>query len=204
MAFYCTTMLSMALELAAEDPAYEDIASKFFEHFVAITDAMNTLGGTGLWDEEDGFYYDQLHVDGRSHPASIRSMVGSSRSSRSRCWRTRSIDAAGVPEADAVVPREPARTSRGTSLHGAPGDGGRPGHRLLAVPSAERLLRVLRYLLDEGEFLSLRDPLLSRLYRAPLRLPARRRGTPGDYVPGDRIPGCSAGTRTGEVRSGSP
>jgi hypothetical protein len=49
-------------------PAYEDMASKFFEHFVAITDAMNTLGGTGLWDEEDGFYYDQLHVDGRTVP----------------------------------------------------------------------------------------------------------------------------------------
>ena len=60
MAFYCSTMLSMALELAAGDPGYEDIASKFFEHFVAIADAMNTLGGAGLWDEEDGFYYDQL------------------------------------------------------------------------------------------------------------------------------------------------
>ncbi|MCU1273301.1 MAG: uncharacterized protein JWO48_732, partial [Bryobacterales bacterium] len=64
MAFYCATMLSMALELAVEDPAYEDIASKFFEHFVAIADAMNTLGGTGLWDEQDGFYYDLLQIDG--------------------------------------------------------------------------------------------------------------------------------------------
>ena len=62
MAFYCTTMLAMALELAQEDPAYEDVASKFFEHFVAIADAMNTLGGTGLWDEDDGFYYDQLRT----------------------------------------------------------------------------------------------------------------------------------------------
>ena len=53
----------------SEDPAYEDIASKFFEHFVAIADAMNTLGGTGLWDEEDGFYYDQLHVDGQRDAA---------------------------------------------------------------------------------------------------------------------------------------
>ena len=60
MAFYCTTMLSMALELARMDRAYEDVASKFFEHFVAISGAMNTLGGTGLWDEQDGFYYDQL------------------------------------------------------------------------------------------------------------------------------------------------
>src|SRR5574342_345751 len=63
MAFYCLTMLSMALELASEDQAYEDVASKFFEHFVAIADAMNELGGTGLWDEGDGFYYDQLHVE---------------------------------------------------------------------------------------------------------------------------------------------
>lgn len=61
MAFYSATMLSMALELAEYDRSYEDVASKFFEHFVAIADAMNTLGGTGLWDEQDGFYYDQLH-----------------------------------------------------------------------------------------------------------------------------------------------
>ena len=55
MAFYCSTMLSMALELASDDPVYEDIASKFFEHFVAIVDAMNTLGGTGLWDDRTAF-----------------------------------------------------------------------------------------------------------------------------------------------------
>ena len=54
--FYCLTMLSIALELSIENPVYEDIASKFFEHFVAIADAMNTLGGHGLWDEQDGFY----------------------------------------------------------------------------------------------------------------------------------------------------
>ena len=53
--FYCTTMLSIAMELASEDEAYGDIASKFFEHFVSITDAMNRLGGSGLWNEEDGF-----------------------------------------------------------------------------------------------------------------------------------------------------
>jgi hypothetical protein len=51
MAFYCLTMLAIALELAQDNPAYEDVASKFFEHFVAIADAMNTLGGTGLWDD---------------------------------------------------------------------------------------------------------------------------------------------------------
>src|SRR5205085_4859135 len=74
MAFFCTTMLAMALELAAEDPTYEDLASKFFEHFVAITDAMNTLGGTGLWHEGDGFYYDVLHVNGDTLPLRVRSV----------------------------------------------------------------------------------------------------------------------------------
>jgi hypothetical protein len=76
MAFYCSTMLAMALELAAGDPAYEDVASKFFEHFIAITDAINSLGGTGLWDEEDGFYYDRFHVGDQQIPVRLRSMVG--------------------------------------------------------------------------------------------------------------------------------
>ena len=76
MAFYCVTMLAMAMELAEEDPAYEDVASKFFEHFVAIVDAMNRLGGTGLWDEADGFYYDQLQIGGRPVRLRIRSLVG--------------------------------------------------------------------------------------------------------------------------------
>ena len=77
MGGYCLTMLSIALELAATRPAYEDIASKFFEHFVAITDAINSLGESGLWDEEDGFYYDQLiFEDGHTTPLRTRSLVG--------------------------------------------------------------------------------------------------------------------------------
>ena len=67
MSFYCATLLSMALELARDDSSYSDIASKFFEHFVGITDAINTLGGTGLWHEEDGFYYDHIYANGGSH-----------------------------------------------------------------------------------------------------------------------------------------
>src|SRR5262249_47686342 len=67
MAFFCTTMLSIALELAQTDDAYQDIASKFFEHFVAIVDAINAIGG-GLWDEGDGFYYDQLVLGRRALP----------------------------------------------------------------------------------------------------------------------------------------
>ena len=64
MAFFCVVMLDIALELAQHDIVYEDMASKFFEHFVLIVDAMNKIGagceGQGLWDELDGFYYDFL------------------------------------------------------------------------------------------------------------------------------------------------
>ena len=77
MTFFCTTMLALAVELAVKDPVYEDMASKFFEHTVLIIDAINNFGaGEGLWNEEDGFYYDHLRHDGRSCPMRIRSLVG--------------------------------------------------------------------------------------------------------------------------------
>jgi hypothetical protein len=155
MAFYCITMLAMALELASEDPTYEDVASKFFEHFVAIADAMNTLGGTGLWDEQDGFYYDQLHVDGQSMPLRVRSMVG-----------LIPLFAVGALEDD-VVERLPGFRKRMewflehrkdlarhiTCMEAKPGKIAH-AHHLLAIPSRERLERVLRYLFDSNEFLS--------------------------------------------------
>jgi hypothetical protein len=76
---YCLNMMMMALELARESPAYEDVASKFFEHFVYISRAMNNIGGEAieLWNREDGFYYDVLHLPGRRNvPLRVRSMVG--------------------------------------------------------------------------------------------------------------------------------
>lgn len=77
MAFYAVCMLDIALELAQNDIAYEDMASKFFEHFIAIVDAINTVGGSGLWDDADGFYYDRIRFeDGKNVPLKIRSMVG--------------------------------------------------------------------------------------------------------------------------------
>ena len=79
MGMYCLNMLAIALELAREDPAYEDVASKFFEHFVYIAHAINVHGADGiaLWDEEDGFFYDAIHMpDGEQHYMKVRSMVG--------------------------------------------------------------------------------------------------------------------------------
>ncbi len=156
MAFFCGTMLAMALELANDDPAYEDVASKFFEHFIAIVDAMNALGGTGLWDEQDGFYYDQLLVNGVSTPLRVRSLVG-----------VIPILAALTID-EHVVEKLPGFAKRtrwfldnrkdlakyvsfatcSSSLQGG------PEHGLLAIPTRERLTRVLRYLMDENEFLS--------------------------------------------------
>ena len=69
-------MLTIALELAAENPAYADMASKFFEHYVEIADAMNSSSMKGLWNEEDGFYYDHLYDSGNAIPLKVRSMVG--------------------------------------------------------------------------------------------------------------------------------
>jgi hypothetical protein len=79
MAMYCLNMLTIALELAKENPVYEDMATKFFEHFIYIADAMNHIGGDGaqLWDDEDCFFYDVLHLpNGERLRLKVRSMVG--------------------------------------------------------------------------------------------------------------------------------
>src|SRR5215217_5489226 len=79
MAMYSLNLLAIAMELASEDPTYEDVASKFWEHFIYIAHAMTNLGNDGieLWNEEDGFFYDVLHLpDGTRHPLKVRSMVG--------------------------------------------------------------------------------------------------------------------------------
>jgi len=197
MAFFCTTMLSMALELAQEDPAYEDIASKFFEHFVAIVDAMNHLGGTGLWDEADGFYYDELKQEGQpALPLRVRSMVG-----------LVPLFAAEVLE-DRVLERLPgfarrlrwflenrADLAQNTSYMAVCQRTGLGGRRLLAIPSRERLERVLRRVLDPREFLSdhgIRS--LSRMHaEQPFVFHAGREEHRVAYVPGDSDSGMFGG-----------
>ena len=153
MAFYCSTMLSMALELASEDESYDGMASKFFEHFMNIADAMNTVGGSGLWNEEDGFYTDLLKVDGTDVPIRIRSLVGL-------------IPLMAVEVVDhKVIERLPGFRKRArwflehredlkdqiTFYDCLETD---TRKHLLAIPSRERLERVLQYVLDEDEFLS--------------------------------------------------
>jgi hypothetical protein len=161
MAFYCTTMLSMALELAAHSPEYEDVASKFFEHFVAIADAMNTFGGNGLWDDGDGFYYDQLHIDGRSLPMRVRSIVGLIPLFTAEVLDDRQIERLpGFKKRMEWFLNHRPDLAKNISYckYKSNGNGSKEGtsygRRLLAIPSLERLQRVLRYVLDEKEFLS--------------------------------------------------
>ncbi len=154
MAFFCATMLSMALELARDNPAYEDMASKFFEHFVAITDAMNTLGGTGLWDEEDGFYYDQLRVDGRTIPLKIRSLVGL-------------IPLLAVEVLDDDAHRGAARLQEAAGLVSRAPSGPEPAHLLLLPPGRRR-----------GALPPLAGHPVARAAGAGAALHARRKGIP--------------------------
>ncbi len=185
MAFYCLNMLSMALELALDNPVYEDIASKFFEHFVAITDAINTLGGTGLWDETDGFYYDQLWMGDHAKPLKLRSMVG-----------LMPLIAVSVLE-DRVIDKLPGFKKRmNWFLDNRPElgrfvernlDGPDGGRYLLAIANIQRLPRVLNYMLDEDEFLSdfgIRS--LSRVHKTkPYVWHAEGQEYRVDYEPGD-------------------
>jgi len=143
----------MSLELARHDPSYEDVASKFFEHFVAISDAMNTLGGTGLWDDEDGFYYDKLMLDGKYIPLKIRSMVG-----LIPLFAVEVLDAEEMEGLSGFSRRLQwfleNRKDLGRQVSYMEVGASAEPRRLLAIPSRERLQSVLRYMLDENEFLS--------------------------------------------------
>ena len=153
MGMYCLNMLAIAIELARDNHAYEDVASKFFEHFVYIADATDNLGGHSLWNAEDGFFYDVLHLpDGSRRPLKIRSMVG-----------LIPLFAVETLEQD-VLDRLPGfkrrmqwfidnhpefrqHVDRIERPHG--------GSRwLLSITTREQLPRVLRSMLDETEFLS--------------------------------------------------
>jgi len=155
MALYCQNMLEIALELADRDPAFEDMALKFVEHFLWIAAAMNRIGAhqDKLWDEEDGFFYDLIRLpDGTAVPLKIRSLVG-----------LLPLCAATVVEG-AVVERFPEvveRIYRFLNHHPELADAVAPldregvgGRRLLALLDEEKLRRVLSRMLDEDEFLS--------------------------------------------------
>jgi hypothetical protein len=196
MGMYTLNMLAIAMELAREDSTYEDVASKFWEHFLYIAHAMNNLGSEGisLWDEQDGFYYDVLHLGNDEHfPLKVRSMVG-------------------------LIPLFAVETLEPSTLERLPGfrrrlewfiahrpdlvgnvacmkATGVEERRLLSIVTRDQLRRVLQVMLDEREFLSpFGIRALSRLHaRAPYTLRVGDHEHRVDYEPGESTTGLFGG-----------
>jgi len=151
MAMYSLNLMDMALEIATEDPAYEDVASKFFEHFVHIAESLNEFGERGLWDEEDGFYYDALHLPGEIMPLKVRSLVGLT-----------SLLAVSVINKNLLDRMKGfrkrlywfLRNRRDLNKFIAIEDLHEDRDILLSLTPRDRLVRILQKMLDESEFLA--------------------------------------------------
>lgn len=155
MGMYCLNMLEIALELAKNNPVYEDIACKFFEHFLYIADAMCHIGkhDMTLWDDEDGFYYDLMHTPcGESHRLKVRSMVG-----LVPLFAVAVLDPEIFSKFEVFnkrfkwfVKNRPSLTSSLSLIN----DSEKDELKLFAIVSPEKLKRILKIMLDEGEFFS--------------------------------------------------
>jgi hypothetical protein len=157
MGFYCLVMLKIALELSKDNPVYQDTASKFFEHFLRIARAMTAeyRGGKSLWDDADGFFYDVLHLpDGDIVPLKVRSLVGLMPLLAVETLEHELIE--NLPDFKRRLNwffgnRVYLRDSGNVACVKAEGEQAR---RLLAIVNRDRLIRTLKPMLDENEFLS--------------------------------------------------
>ena len=196
MAMYTLNMLAIAMELAREDSAYEDVASKFWEHFIYIAHAMTNLGHSGicLWNEEDGFFYDVLHLgDRESFPMKVRSMVGLIPLFAVETLEPDMLE--HLPgfkkrlewfidnRADLIGPVACMRTR------------GEKQRRLLSIVNQEQLRKVLRLMLDEEEFLSPYGiRAVSRFHKEnPYLLPVNGTTHRVDYEPAESSTGLFGG-----------
>ena len=195
MGMYCLNMLAIALELARENSAYQGVASKFLEHFVYIAHAINNLGGEGIsiWDEHDGFYYDVLHLpNGERFPLRVRSMVG-----------LIPLYAVETLEPDIVnqLPEFKRRmqwfidNKSELSEHICEVETPAGTRTLLSIVNAERLPKVLHYMLAESEFLSAYGiRALSRVHHNhPFLLEAKGMTHRVDYEPAESSTGLFGG-----------
>jgi hypothetical protein len=154
MAMYCLNMMKIAIELATKvDPLYEDVASKFFEHFLYIAHAMNEMGDGGLWDETDGFFYDSLQLpDGTMMRMRVRSMVG-----LIPLFAVDTMEQETVDKLPGFKRRMDWFTHNRPDLCGNLASLSRQGveqRRLLSVVTRPRLTRIIEHMLAETEFLS--------------------------------------------------
>jgi len=155
VSMFCQNMLEIAVELAAHDSFYEDMAMKFADHFLWIAHAMNQTGPEGMWDEEDGFYYDVLRLpDGNARRLKVRSMVGLlplCATTVIEPWQRERVPRA----ANVLLERLQRMPELRESIHPTgPGHLGFAGRGIAALVSPDRLRRILTRMLDENEFLS--------------------------------------------------
>ena len=195
MAMFCLNMMDIALELAKHDDAYEDVASKFFEHFMAVATALNGAKmGVSLWNEEDGFYYDVLlHPEGTCEPNRVHSFVG-----LIPLFAVTTLEPEEVARfhgfrhrMEWFLDNRPDLTANVASME-TPGMGRR---LLLSAVGPHRLARILRRMLSPDEFLSphgLRS--VSRFHEAmPFRLAFAGEDHVIDYEPGESTSGSFGG-----------
>ncbi len=155
MALFSQNMVELAIELAAQDPTYEDMIQKFSEHFYYIAAAMNRPGQEGMWDEEDGFYYDLLRLpDGSAMRLKVRSMVGLlplCAATVTEQWQRDRFPRAMIQ----IHERMRRIPELSAAIHPTgPGHLGVAGRGMMAMVNTERLRRILTKMLDEDEFLS--------------------------------------------------
>jgi hypothetical protein len=196
MALFCQNMIEISMELAYRDPSYEDMIYKFLEHFLWIASGMNRAGQEGMWDEEDGFYYDLLRLpDGSTRRLKVRSMVGLlplcavtiiEKSQRDRVGRVTEL----------ILKRVERMPELQDYVHPTgPGHRGVAERDIMALVDGARLRRILARMLDENEFLSpygvramsrshLDDPYVLRVQGKQYKV---------GYVPGESDSGMFGG-----------
>lgn len=196
MAMYTLNLLAIAMELAMQDPAYEDVASKFWEHFIYIAHAMNHRGhdGMGLWDDKDGFFYDVLKFpDGGHFPVKVRSMVG-----LIPLFAVETLEPGLLQRLPGFrrrmewfIDNRPDLTANVASMQTS----GMKERRLLSIVDAEQLKRILQMMLDEQEFLSPHGiRALSHYHRdRPFILEIDDKEHRVDYEPGESTTGLFGG-----------
>ena len=196
MAMYTLNLLAIALELAKDDPVYEDMASKFWEHFIYIAHAMSHRGRDtmGLWNEEDGFFYDVLKLpDGKQFPMKIRSIVGLIPLFAVETLEPEVLDR--LPgfkrRLEWFVDNRPDLTTNIACMQSQ----GLGERRLLSIANQDQLRHILRYMLDENEFLSPYGVrALSRFHKEhPYTLNVMGLEHRVDYEPGESSSGTFGG-----------
>jgi hypothetical protein len=207
MALFSQNMIELSMELAAADPCYDEMAFKFFEHFCFISKAINHPGHDGMWDEEDGFYYDVLvFPDGRSTRLKVRSMVGL----LPLCATTviEKYQTGGIQNTMAAIDiRKRQMPGLFESIHPTgPGHLGIAGRGIFALVTPERLRRILSKCWMRMNFSAPMESVPSRSSTGNILMysMSANRNTVYPTCRPNRIPGCLAVIPTGEGRSGYP